>query len=53
MSEIKLTTNYQAALRASQPIIIQKTQVGKFGAQQIPIIIPPLNTNITFMGALP
>lgn len=53
MATIKLDTDYQQALRASRPIVTQKTQVGKFGAQRVPVIIPPLNTNIAFAGSLP
>jgi len=52
-SVIKLDKNYQESLTASRPSIINKTQIGKFGARQIPVVIPPLNTNITFFGALP
>lgn len=52
-STIKLDVNYANALRASKPTVIQNTQVGKFGAQKIPVVIPPLNTNIQFSSALP
>jgi len=53
MATIKLDTNYQSALRASRPIVLHKMEVGKFGAQRVPVVIPPLNTNIAFAGSLP
>lgn len=50
---IRLNQNYQSALKSSRPTLIKTTQIGKYGAQEVPVIIPPLNTNITFAGALP
>lgn len=48
MSTISLPVSYEEALKGARPITIEQTMEEAGIKKKIPIIIPPLNTNIAF-----
>lgn len=48
MSTIRLPVSYQEALKGAKPITVEQTKIIDGTVQKIPIVIPPLNTNIAF-----